>query len=254
MIFKKTEGSGEDVVLLHGWTSDHAYMSPVAEQLTPRFKVTSFDLPGCGKSNWDPRCKSIHDVADLLIPHLPKKAIYIGWSYGGATAISIAARYPERAARFIGIGTTPKFVEDKDWPGIPRPGFQSGYSKAKEIGLKEYMRRYFDSEFARIDPKPEKYHQLMALLDSQPEMDIEIWIAGLRIIDSADLRNEFHSLRCPVDLILGGHDKSVPQTAKGPLKTLNPHCNIHLVPKAGHLPLWTDPDEFNKCLENSIQK
>jgi len=248
MIYKKTEGKGEDVVLLHGWTADHAYIAPMAEQLSPRFRVTSFDLPGCGKSSWDPTCKTMDGIAELLVPHLPKQFIVIGWSFGGVIAISLAARYPERVKRFIGIGTTPRFTEGKDWPGVPHPGFQASYERAKEIGLKAFRHAYFDSEFARFDPKPERYHRLIHLLDTHPPMDLDTWIAGLRIIDDADLRNEFHSLRCPIDFILGSQDKSVPQEITGKLKALNPHCKVHLIPQAGHLPLWTDPDEFNRVL------
>ena len=253
MIYRKIEGKGQDIVLLHGWTADHAYMAPVAELLFPNFRVTNMDLPGCGKSGWDPACKNIHEISDLLIPYLPKKTILIGWSFGGCVAVSIAARHPERVSRLIGICTTPRFTEGKDWPGVPYPGFHASYGKAKEMGLKAYMHAYFDSEFASFHPKPEPYHRLIRLLDTQPSMDLAIWMAGLKILDASDLRKEFSSIQCPIDFILGGLDSSVPLEIGEKLKTLNENCAIHSIPSAGHLPLWTNPEEFNQVLRGILR-
>jgi len=100
-IFKEVVGQGQDIVILHGWSCNHRMMQPVVNQLSARYRITAVDLPGTGQSDWAPETQSIHDIADQLLPELPAHAIYIGWSFGGLTSISIAARYPERVKRFI---------------------------------------------------------------------------------------------------------------------------------------------------------
>ena len=43
-------GSGEDVLLLHGWGQNIAMMNPIGENLKNK-KVTIVDLPGFGESD-----------------------------------------------------------------------------------------------------------------------------------------------------------------------------------------------------------
>ncbi len=249
-IFKQVSGQGEDVVLLHGWGCDHRHMQPVVDQLSDRYRVTNVDLPGWGQSDWCADTETIHDFADQLLPYLPKHAIYIGWSFGGLVSMSIGARYPERMKRFIGIGTIPKFITGDDWPALPLPGFRIAFEEViNKIGFKKFFQDYYDVEFKDIDPKPAAYHELWRLLDETDNVDMDVLYKGVDIIDSADLRNEFASLQCPVDLIFGGKDDSVPAVTHENVKKLNPAANIHIIKNSNHMSFWTYPDEFNAILE-----
>lgn len=160
-IYKTVTGKGEEVVLIHGWSCDHRYMQPISNLLASHYRVTNIDVPGCGKSNWQTKFKSIHDIADALLPHLPDQAVYIGWSFGGLLALSIAARYPERVKRIVGIATSPKFIEDKNWLGLPQPGFKESFlPEIQKLGLYQVFKNIYDAEFSSFDPKPREYHQL----------------------------------------------------------------------------------------------
>src|SRR5689334_4068938 len=115
-VYKQVTGQGDDVVLLHGWGCDHRYMQPIADALNTSYRVTNVDLPGRGQSHWEDHITNIHDIADLVLPYLPQQATYIPWSFGGLVTLSIASRYPERVKRIIGVTTSPRFVEDTNWP------------------------------------------------------------------------------------------------------------------------------------------
>ena len=251
MIYKTSIGKGEKVAILHGWSCDHRHMQPLVDLLSDRYHVTNIDLPGRGQSDWKPGIKTIHDIADLLLPHLPKKAIYIAWSFGGLVSISIAARYPERVKRFIGIATTPKFVEEDHWAGISKPGFKLAFLKIKQIGLKAFFKEYYDHEFADFDPKPASYEELIRLLDNS-KINIDILLKGIDICDSTDLRKEFQSICCPIDLILSEQDESIPMKAFENIEQLNPNVRIHPFPKAHHMPFWTHPKQFNYLLNHVL--
>lgn len=254
-IFKQTSGEGKDIVLLHGWGGcTHKHMQPIAEQLKSRYRVTNMDLPGQGQSDWDPAIENIHDMADQLLPHLPKHGIYIGWSVGGLLSMSIANRYPERVTQLVGVAVTPKFMASENWPGMPQPGFKSIFTTGiKQHGYKSFMQAWFEAEFNAINPKPAAYHQLIELLDENASsMNLEILFKGIDIVDSTDLRNEFNSIQCPVDLILGEQDGSIPTDSHEKFTALNSKVNIHKIPKAGHLPFWTHPHEFNKVLNDIL--
>lgn len=251
-IYKETKGQGEDIVIFHGWGCDHRYMQPIVDQLSDRYQVTNVDLPGRGQSDWNPSIQTMDDIADQLLPHLPKHAIYIGWSFGGLVAMSIAARYSERVKRFIGIATTPRFVVDgKNWPGIPQPGFKASFNLGiKQRGFKRFLQDWFDSEFVDLNPKPAVYNELIDMLNKDSvRIDLDILFKGIDICDATDLREEFKSIKCPIDLILSEKDDTVPRIAFEKMKALNSNINIHIISNGRHMAFWTHQAEFNKILK-----
>jgi len=252
-IYKNVVGHGKDIVLIHGWGCDHRHMAPIADMLTKNYRVTNIDLPGIGKSTWNSNIKNIHNFADILLPHLPEQAIYIPWSFGGLVTISLAARHRSRVEKIIGITTSPKFIEDKNWPGVPLPGFKEIFSNMmRKIGFKAFFEGFYDSEFSDIDPKPENYFKLKKMLVNLPPEKLEILLEGINICDTADLRSEFQSLSCPIDFILGGKDESIPVASHEHIKQLNSNLNLHVILEAKHMPFWTHPklfqEELKKCL------
>ncbi|WP_423064047.1 alpha/beta fold hydrolase [Candidiatus Paracoxiella cheracis] len=211
-------------------------------------------MPGRGKSDWISNIKTIHDMADAILSHLPKNAIYIGWSFGGLVTFSIAARYPDRVSQIIGIATTPKFIESDNWEGVPAPGFQAGFEEIKKLGFNHFFRAHYDFEFAKFYPKPVSYHQLIQLLDNTPKQELETLLHGIHLCDYTDLRADFQTLQCPIDLLLGENDSAVPLSAHAAIKSLNDNVYLHIIPNAQHMPFWTHPAEFQDKLQNILEK
>ncbi len=253
MINKEVSGNGEEIVILHGWTHDHQVMQPIVDLLSDRFRITNIDLPGCGQSDWDSQITNIYEIADILLPSLPKRAIYIAWSFGGLVSMSLAARHPERVKRFIGIATSPKFVEEDNWIGVPKPGFKANFVKVKQIGVRAFLEDYYAHEFADFNPKPDAYERLVRLLDSS-RVDPNAHMKGVDICDATDLREEFQSIACPIDLILSEEDECVPTAAFKSFKQLNPNVHIHPMSHAHHIPFWTHPKQFNEILNHILSK
>jgi pimeloyl-[acyl-carrier protein] methyl ester esterase len=250
-IFKSSAGKGKELVILHGCGCDHQHMQPVADHLSHRYHVSSFDLPGRGKSAWDSRIETIHDIADQLLPHLPAQATYVGWSFGGLITMSIASRFPERVNRIVGITTTPKFIEAENWPGFPQPGFGAFFKEINNIGVKQFLTQYYDNEFSHCQEKPKTYHDLLEILNHDVS-DVDILLKGIHICDQTDLRNEFSAIQCPIDLILGSKDDSVNIESISNIKALNPRVSISVIPEAKHMPFWTHQEAFNKMLDSVL--
>ncbi len=249
-LFKEVTGKGKNVVLLHGWGCDHRHMQPIAELLSKHYRVSNYDLPGRGGSSdaWHDDIESIDDMADCLLHALPENAVYIGWSFGGLLSLSIASRYPERVERYIGICSLPKFIETDNWPAVAKPGFTAPFKAGlAEKGVKQFFQDYYDMEFEGVS-KDALYDHLVDALDDADNIDLDILLQGTEICDSADLRKEFSSVDCPIDLILTANDHSAPAAVYDQVQALNPTANLHVMKVGQHLPFFTHPKEFNEIL------
>ncbi|WP_265501705.1 alpha/beta fold hydrolase [Paracoccus beibuensis] len=111
------EGSGPDLVLLHGASGNtRDFTFDLVDRLKDRYRVIAFDRPGLGwtdpiANNANPiaQAELLRAAARQLDVHDP---IVLGHSYGGAVALAWAMRAPaDTAALVIVSGAT------EPWPG-----------------------------------------------------------------------------------------------------------------------------------------
>lgn len=90
------EGSGEAVLLLHGWGSNLKSFSFLIDLLKTKYRVLAFDYPGFGESEMLRDSFSIDDYVDVTVDFLKEmnveKVILIGHSYGGRIIIKLNSR------------------------------------------------------------------------------------------------------------------------------------------------------------------
>ena len=94
-------GSGEDLVLLHGFMGSKEHWTPAARPLARQFRVTALDLPGFGQSALVPGSDySVPAQVERLRGFVDAVGLETFWlggsSMGGNIAGAFAARYPER--------------------------------------------------------------------------------------------------------------------------------------------------------------
>jgi 2-succinyl-6-hydroxy-2,4-cyclohexadiene-1-carboxylate synthase len=94
-----TAGTGEVLVLLHGFTGSSETWYPLIEKWASAFQVIAIDLPGHGNTvtpNFPQMmdfCDELRDLLDLLDV---QKCHLLGYSMGGRIALSFAQRHPQR--------------------------------------------------------------------------------------------------------------------------------------------------------------
>src|SRR5450830_832251 len=99
------EGSGDPVVLLHGWGGQAVSMMPLIVALRDRYRVITFDLPGFGGSSPPPVPWGTPEYAAFIERAVASlgitRATYIGHSFGGRIGIWLAARSPEAVQALV---------------------------------------------------------------------------------------------------------------------------------------------------------
>jgi 2-succinyl-6-hydroxy-2,4-cyclohexadiene-1-carboxylate synthase len=109
------------VVLLHGFTGSAATWSDLAPQVAEAgHPVIAVDLVGHGRSE-APRDieryameRACDDLAALLAALGHERAFWLGYSLGGRTALSLAARHPERVVALLLEGATAGIADDAE--------------------------------------------------------------------------------------------------------------------------------------------
>lgn len=105
------KGTGDDtVVYLHGWMSGSGTWRGVMERSSGPYRLLAPDLPGFGGTPPPRRFAfSVPDyaaaVADWLGTLAVGKVTLVGWSFGGAVAMWMAAHQPERVSRLVLINS-----------------------------------------------------------------------------------------------------------------------------------------------------
>lgn len=93
-----TEGKGNVLVLLHGFTESLEIWDDFSAELSLDFKVVSIDLPGHGKSDCIGESHSMELMANVVKAVLDKeeikKCVIVGHSMGGYVALAFAELYP----------------------------------------------------------------------------------------------------------------------------------------------------------------
>lgn len=109
-----TQGRGEPIVLLHGFTGSSKTWEKYMSTWTEKFQVITIDLPGHGKTVChSPRTMKAccDDVQQLLIHLQIKKCHLLGYSMGGRTALSFAMWYPEFVSSLLLESASPGLQE-----------------------------------------------------------------------------------------------------------------------------------------------
>jgi pimeloyl-ACP methyl ester carboxylesterase len=97
-------GEGPAILLIHGMAGNlRHYTYGVADRLAACYRVIAVDRPGCGYSTFAPGAQvSLQAQADIMAELLEKLqidcAVISGHSLGGAIALSLAQRHPQRVA------------------------------------------------------------------------------------------------------------------------------------------------------------
>lgn len=90
------EGSGEAVLLLHGWGSDLKSFAALISLLKTKYRVLAIDYPGFGESDKLKTSFSVDDYCDIVVEFLKKlnidRVILVGHSYGGRIILKLNNR------------------------------------------------------------------------------------------------------------------------------------------------------------------
>jgi pimeloyl-[acyl-carrier protein] methyl ester esterase len=224
MLYSSTTGSGNNLVLLHGWGFNSELFSSLIDRYKNQYSVTVVDLPGHGQS-YDVD-GGIEDWCDEIIKVLPKNPILMGWSLGGLIAIRIASKI--KISKLVLVAATPKFVQSDYWKlGVDANNFNQFYESLHSNPSKCLKR------FASLQTSDKSQLNILnSLIDKRPASTMSLE-QGLNILLDTDLTQELTKLVVPIGAILGSNDKLIPNEICDWFRSNNIATSVL---NTGHLP------------------
>jgi len=247
-LYREIEGSGPDLVLLHGWGLHAGVWDLLLPKLSAQFRVTRLDLPGHGRSRGLPMPDSLEALAQQVMATLPPRAVLLGWSLGGLVALRMALDAPQRIRGLVLANTTPRFVTAPDWrPALP-PEFLQEFADGLAKDYPETLRRFLSLQAQGDEAARACLRRLRESLFAHGEPDTASLAVGLELLRRCDLRSELHALRLPTLVLAGGYDQLTPAAASQHMAKQIPYAQLRVFPKSAHAPFISHADEFISVL------
>jgi pimeloyl-[acyl-carrier protein] methyl ester esterase len=207
-LFSESFGQGPDLVLLHGWGMHSGVWQRVALKLSETFRVTLIDLPGFGRS---PVLSddSVSSIIKHILEVAPLKATWIGWSLGGLIATKIASNFPERVTKLICVASSPKFLQEANWPGLAADVLEK-FANQLHHDYEGTLNRFLLLQFHGLVVEKDMMQWLQSNLFKYGKPTLHTLTTGLLMLNTLDCRNEIKNIACPIEYILGRLDTLVP--------------------------------------------
>ena len=239
-----TRGRGRELVLVHGWGMNRAVWSSLLSQLENRHRLTLIELPGHGESDYDPGCSSLESWARASLAAAPREADWVGWSLGGQVAVQAALDAPGRIGRLVLVSTTPRFVQDQDWPHAMTEETLEQFARTLKRNPQQTLARFLSLQVQGDELARETLRLLRQESAKRPPPHPSALEQGLQLLRSTDLRSELGRLTCPSLWLLGDRDSLVPGGTAAELERMSlSNAEIHLIERCSHAPFLSHPDQ-----------
>jgi pimeloyl-ACP methyl ester carboxylesterase len=257
-IHYQVQGTGPDVLMIHGWASSwRMWERPLARLASAGFHAWALDLPGCGESSGlsdgGYTIPNLTAVVEAFIKRVGiERAILVGHSMGGAIALELTDRRSEITRALVLV--TPVV---------------SG-----RLGLALHL--VFDSPVGHRLLELSQRHNTLARI-GELSMFGSPWLAGklaamrrdaedlarttpqaaigtLRAVINFDFTDRLATIRAPTLVIVGTRDVTLPPSESALAAAGIPGARLVKLRGIGHQPVDECPEEFDRLLRGFLKE
>jgi len=238
---------GQPMLFAHGFGCDQNMWRYVAPEFTGTHRVVLFDHVGAGRSDLraydDKRYSTLDgyasDVLEIIHDLDLHDVIFVGHSVSAMIGVLAAIREPERFAKLVLVGPSPRYIDTADYVG--------GFAKADIEAMLESLDSNYLGWSSAIAPvimaNPDRPELGQELTNSFCATDPEIARKFARVTFLSDNREDLAKLRTPA-LILQCADDVIAPAAVG--EYVHAHLKgstLVAMNATGHCPNLSAPDE-----------
>ncbi|GGK75731.1 2-succinyl-6-hydroxy-2,4-cyclohexadiene-1-carboxy late synthase [Sphaerisporangium melleum] len=240
--YSDTGGDGHPVILGHGYFTDHSVFAAQAEALHPRWRVIAWDARGHGATADDGEpCTYWDQARDVLglMDHLGlPRATVGGISQGGFIALRTALLAPERVSALILSDTEATPCDPAD-----KAGYGQMFAALAEHGPIDDLLIPLSRQIIGDDPHADEWRERWK------HVVLPLGAAAGCLLERDDVSDRLAEITCPVLLMWGSEDRSLPRDRMDLLAERLPAATpVRVISGAAHTPALTHPAEVNRVL------
>ncbi|MDH3744770.1 MAG: alpha/beta fold hydrolase [Acidobacteriota bacterium] len=257
----EVRGSGEPVVLVHGFGGSVYSWRLVVPELSQTFQTIAIDLNGFGYTERPEARKAYSRTGqlDLLSGAMDalgvESAHFVGHSYGGGLVLTLAHQRPERVRSVVAVNSVAP-----EWSARGRrlksiaspvaPLFIRGWA-LRSRNIDRALRRSFSDDELVTPELVESYRE---------RLRVEGAIRAFRNLGkprggSADLAAvPYEEIQQPILLVWGREDTLIPVEKARSAAARMPHGHLTVLEDCGHMPMEEQPGAFVAEVERFLSE
>ena len=252
------QGTGQVIVLLHGYPLNSRMWSAQIEALRKTCRVIAPDLRGFGQSTQSHEdaasgvsmSRYATDVAELLAAiGVSEPVILCGFSMGGYILWQFLRQFPEQVKAIVPCDT--RAIADS---ADARQGRLKTAGEVMKSGVEPIITAMLPKLLgeATRNSRPEIVEKLTAIMRSCSPAAIAASLRGMA--DRPDMTAELASFTQPALVLVGAEDAiSSPSEMRGIADKL-PDAELVEIPRAGHMTTLENSQAFNVALLDFIKR
>lgn len=251
MLNYEVKGSGNPLVLLHGYLENLKMWKDLAKELSRDYQVVLLDLPGHGESpvfeevhTMDLMAEKVKETLDYLeISH----AMFVGHSMGGYVILALADLFPELVNSFV-LQNSTSFPDSEEKKNQRLKAVETAQKNLDTLIKMSIPTLFAENNLNRLKLEIEFTKELAR---ETPLDGVVAALKGMRL--RPDRGNVWQDFQGEMGIIVGKQDKAIDPEEL--VKSLPKRDNISVLElDTGHMAHWEAPTETLNFIQELAEK
>jgi sigma-B regulation protein RsbQ len=247
---------GQPMMFAHGFGCDQNMWRHVAPAFADEYRIVLFDHVGAGKSDLSAYDRQKYatlqgyadDILDICRELELRDVIFVGHSVSAMMGVLAAAHEPERFAKLVLVGPSPRYIDDRDYVG--------GFTREDIDGLLDQLDSNYLGWSQALAPtimgRPDRPELGEELTNSFCRTDPEIAKHFARVTFLSDNRADLERIATPTLILQCSDDVIAPTPVGEYVHRRLPNSELVLMNATGHCPNLSAPDETIAAIRGFI--
>jgi 3-oxoadipate enol-lactonase len=254
-LYVADEGDGPPVLFWPSFLSDGTLFSHQRAELARDHRVLTVDPPGHGRSETPRGDYTLEECAQAALQVLDafgfEKAVLVGLSWGGMTALRVALRAPSRVRALALLDSS---AEAESWKEKPRYYVMlEAFKRWGAVGplVPRILEKMFCQE--TLERKPRFVAEFVSRIHGFDREGV-VRAAHAVILGRRSILSELGRISVPALVAVGDEDSATPPFLSRRMAGALANARFETIPGAGHLSALEQPFTVNRLLRELLAR